>query len=376
MGFIKSAVILGVSSVLAAGVVALPSHAAPQSAIVIALEAPLTGSQSANGQDQLRGARLAARQINTAGGVLGKKIKIIAVNDKADPNQASAAVDKAVKAGAQFVVGPYNSSVGIVNLPLYVKKGIFPMRMTSSNDTEGFGATTQPMNSQIAPAEVAYISGTGVKSVVMLVDPSEYTASIAAQTQAGLVAQGINVTQIAVSESTTDFTAQIAQALASNPGMVYSSTYYPQGSEIAKELLAAAPTTPCFMGLANVDPAFVNEAGVPAAQHCVFSGVPAAPQLPTAKAYTRAYVKQFNKQPGVWGAFTYDSVNLLAAAIKKAGTTNEKAVKRTVLNYKSYQGATGSIGYAKSSGVNTGNRLDVPVEILTVNNKGTFVLQQ
>jgi branched-chain amino acid transport system substrate-binding protein len=371
---LKSVAVMSLASGIAVTATTGPVQSTSPSQIIIALEAPLTGEQSSNGQDQLRGARLAAAQLNAAGGVLGKRIKIVAVDDKADPGLAATSVTKAVKAGADFVVGPYNSSVGVINLPLYVKRGIFPMRMTSSNETEGFGATTQPMNSQISPAEIAYISSTGVKTVVMLVDPSEYTASIANQTRSGLQSKGITVTQIAIAESDVDFTAQVTQALAVSPDMIYSSTYYPQGSEIAKELLATSPTTRCFMGLANVDPAFVAEAGLAAAQNCVFSGVPAAPQLPTAKAYTQAYVKAYKKQPGVWGAFTYDSVNVLARAIAKVGTTDHSAVKKAVLATKNYKGATGTIGYSKGPGKQTGNRLTVPVEILSVNSRGTFVL--
>jgi len=370
LSFLKPAGIVALASILAVGATALPAQASHTGEIVIALEAPLTGDQSNNGKDQLRGAQLAAKQINAAGGVMGKMIKIVGVDDQADPDKAKAAVTAAKKAGADAVVGPYNSGVGVVNLPIYVKNKIFPMRMTSSLATQGYGATTQPMNSQIAPAEIDYISSTGVKSVVMLVDPSDYTTSIAAQTAAGLTANGIAVTQVVVPEGSASYSDQIAQALASNPGMLYSSTYYPEGSVIAKELLATAPATPCFMGLANVDPSFVTEAGLAAAQHCTFSGVPAAPQLPSAKAYTKAYVKEFKKKPGVWGYFTYDSVYVLAAAIEKAGTTNYKALKKAVLATKNYKGATGSITFKKK----TGNRTEVPVEILEVSNKGTFVL--
>jgi branched-chain amino acid transport system substrate-binding protein len=94
--------------------------------------------------------------------------------------------------------------------------------------------------------------------------------------------------------------------------------------------------------------------------------------LPTAKAYTKAYVKEFKKAPGVWGPFTYDSVYVLAAAIEKAGTTNYNALKKAVLSTKNFKGATGSITFEKK----TGNRTEVPVEILKVNNKGTFVVAQ
>lgn len=369
---LRSAAVIGFAGALAATMTALPAQAAHTSEIVIALEAPLTGDQSDNGKDQLRGAQLAAMQINANGGVLGKKIKIVGIDDQAEPDQAKAAVKAAKKAGAHVVVGPYNSGVGVVNLPIYVENKIFPMRMTSSLETQGFGATTQPMNSQISPTEIDFISATGIKSIVMLVDPSDYTSSIATQTAAGLTAKGISVTQIAVPVGNASYSAQIAQALALKPGMIYSSTYYPEGSIIAQELLATASTTPCFMGLANVDPAFVTEAGLAAAQFCTFSGVPAAPQLPSAKAYTKAYVKEFKKQPGVWGTFTYDSVYVVAAAIEKAGTTSYKALKKAVLSTKNFEGATGSITFKKK----TGNRTEVPVEILNVNNRGTFVVAQ
>jgi ABC-type branched-subunit amino acid transport system substrate-binding protein len=61
----------------------------------------------------------------------------------------------------------------------------------------------------------------------------------------------------------------------------------------------------------------------------------------------------------------------LAAAIKKAGT-NYQALEKAVLGTKNFQGATGSITFNNK----TGNRTEVPVEILEVNNKGSFVVAQ
>jgi branched-chain amino acid transport system substrate-binding protein len=360
------------ASAIALGGAVIPAHAGQHSSIVIALEAPLSGSQAGNGKDMLRGARLAAKEINAAGGVLGRQLSIVGIDDQANPAKASAAVKQAVAAGAVAVVGPYNSGVGVKNLPTYVKKKIFPMRMTSSISTQGFGATTQPMESQIAPVEINAIVASGVRSVAMLIDPSDYTATIAAQTKAGLLAQGVSVTEISVPEGLTSYLSQINQALATSPGMLYSSTYYPEGSIIAKELATINTATTCFMGLANVDPAFVKTSGLAAAQNCVFSGVPAAPQLPTAKKYTAAYVKEFRKQPGVWGAFTYDSVKVLAAAMKATGSVKYSPLKKAVFATKNFQGATGVIAFAAG----TGNRVTVPVEILRVNQRGVFVIDQ
>ena len=60
------------------------------------------------------------------------------------------------------------------------------------------------------------------------------------------------------------------------------------------------------MGLANVDAGFVAAAGPGLSQRRSFSGVPAAPQLPSAKRFVRRYRQVFKQEPGVWGVFTYD----------------------------------------------------------------------
>jgi branched-chain amino acid transport system substrate-binding protein len=354
----------------AAALAPIPAVAGDKGAIVIALEAPLTGSQASNGKDMLRGAQLAAMQVNARGGVLGRTIKIVGVDDKADPALGAQAVQEAKAAGAVAVIGPYNSSVGLVNLSLYEEAGIVPLRMTSDNRTEGYGATLQPMNSQISPVEVDYISGLGIDSVAMLVDPSAYTKSIASRTAKGLEKAGIKVTQTVIPAGASDYSAEVGEALATGPDMVYSATYYPEGVLIAEELAQANTTATCFMNLANVDDAFVEEAGITTSRTCTFSGVPAAPQLPYAGDYVAAYRAEFDVNPDVWGAFTYDSAWVLFHAMAQTGTTKYAPLLDAVLHTRGLQGATGPIDIRSKSG----NREDVPMYILKVNRKGDFVI--
>jgi branched-chain amino acid transport system substrate-binding protein len=354
----------------AAALAPIPAVAGDKGTIVIALEAPLTGSQASNGKDMLRGAQLAAMQVNARGGVLGRTIKLVGVDDKADPALGAQAVQEAKAAGAVAVIGPYNSSVGLVNLSLYEEAGIVPLRMTSDNRTEGYGATLQPMNSQISPVEVDYISGLGIDSVAMLVDPSAYTKSIASRTAKGLEKAGIKVTQTVIPAGASDYSAEVGEALATGPDMVYSATYYPEGVLIAEELAQANTTATCFMNLANVDDAFVEEAGITTSRTCTFSGVPAAPQLPYAGDYVAAYRAEFDVNPDVWGAFTYDSAWVLFHAMAQTGTTKYAPLLDAVLHTRGLQGATGPIDIRSKSG----NREDVPMYILKVNRKGDFVI--
>jgi ABC-type branched-subunit amino acid transport system substrate-binding protein len=354
------------------GIALAPASQAASSDIIIGVEAPLTGSQANNGQDMLRGVKLAVAQANAKGGVLGRKVRIVELDDQANPDNAAAMVTKAQAAGVVAVVGPYNSSVGIVNLPLYIKAGIVPVHMTSTNDTDGMGVTVQPKNNQISPIEASYAKSIGAKSVAMLVDPSTYTQGMADRLATALKAGGATVTSIPVTEGKNDYSAEVAQALQGVPDLVYVSTYYPEGAKIAQRLSLSKLPTKCLMGLANVDAAFVTEAGKIAAERCVFSGVPEAAQMPGAKAaaYVAAYKKAFKKNPGVWGIFTYDSANLLFAKMTQTKSTSFAPVLKALQNTKNYKGATGTISIRPS----TGNRLKVPVYILDVTDKGVFTV--
>lgn len=66
----------------------------------------------------------AADEANADGGVLGKQIEIVPIDDAADPATGVTAATRAIAAGLNGVVGPYNSAVGAKTLPLYLKAGV------------------------------------------------------------------------------------------------------------------------------------------------------------------------------------------------------------------------------------------------------------
>lgn len=364
------------AALIALAIAAPLSSAATQGTILLAYEGPLTGDQSANGYDMLRGTKLAVREINQAGGLLGMKVLLISGNDKADAATGVTVAKAIVAKHPSAVIGPFNSSVGVKNLGIYIKGGVFPVQLTSTDDTSGQGATVQPKNSQISPAEVGWMEDNGVQKVSILWDPSTYTKGMADRMYKALNKQGVLVTKIEIDPTATDFSAQVAQALTNNPDTVYVSTYYPQGAIIAKELAAQAKQgndARCFMGLANQDPAFITAAGVAASSRCQFSGSPTPMQFKNtlAAAYVKNYTALYGKAPGTWGIYAYDSVRLWANAVMSAGTTDLDAFGPAILNTTNFAGATGPITIAPK----TGNRPNVPVAILGVSKTGKFVLE-
>ena len=348
--------------------------------LLIAVEGPQSGAQAANGVDQLRGVRLAVNQLNAHGGLWdGRKVAVFAADDKADAANAKAVARRVIARGIRFVIGPYNSSVGIANLAVYRRSHVLPLWMTSRDETAGVGATVQPMNTQIAPVEERYVRTVPAKRVAMLVDDTAngaFTKGMANRLRRALVRGGASVTWTSVLEATDPgatgryYADRVAEALKSTPDLLYVSTYFPAGTQIAKALAASGTTPHCLMGLANVDNGFVANTTLAEAQRCVFSGVPAATEMPSAKRYVRQYRAAFRKNPSVWGSFTYDSARILFAAMNKAKSYDFAAVERTLRATKRYRGATGTITIDPK----TGYRTNAPVSILRVDSRKRFVI--
>jgi branched-chain amino acid transport system substrate-binding protein len=360
--------------------VAATAGSTASSPLLVAVEGPQSGEQATNGLDQLRGVRLAVTQLNAQGGLWdGRKVVVFPVDDKGDAANARRVARQVVAKGIGFLVGPYNSSVGIANLAFYRRNRVLPLWLTSRDETAGTGATVQPMNTQIAPVERAYVKRVPAKSVAMLVDDTAngaFTKGMANRLRAALLRDGVSVTWTSVRETaeaglpTGYYADRVARALGASPDLVYVSTYFPEGVEIAKALTAAASAPPCLMGLANVDTGFVAKTTLGQAQRCVFSGVPAATEMPSARTYVRQYRAMFGRTPGVWGSFTFDSAKILFAAIDRAKSYDFAAVGRELRRTKGYRGATGTITIDRT----TGYRTSVPVSILRVDSRKRFVI--
>jgi len=363
-------------AIIGAGSARSPSTAP----LLIAVEGPQSGEQAANGLDQLRGVRLAVRKLNAHGGLWdGRKVTVFPADDRGDSANAKAVARRVIAKRVHFLIGPYNSSVGIANLALYRRHHILPLWLTSRDETAGAGATVQPMNTQIAPIEEAYVKRIGAKHVAMLVDDTPngaFTKGMANRLRAALRRDGASVTWTSIRETNEKglpsnyYSDRVAQALRAGPDLLYVSTYFPEGIEIARALTATGSTPRCLMGLANVDNGFLAKATLAEAQRCLFSGVPAATEMPSAGTYVREYRATFRKTPGVWGSFSYDSARILFAAIGRAKNYSFAAVERTLRRTNGFHGATGTITIDPK----TGYRTRVPVSILRVDNRKRFVI--
>jgi ABC-type branched-subunit amino acid transport system substrate-binding protein len=339
---------------------------------VIAVDGPMSGDQASTGIDMANGAQLAINQINASGGVDGVMLTMVKVDDKATAAGGLSAARKAIASHAFAVVGPFNSSVGVANLPVYKKAGLPIVRLTSSVKTEGFGVTTQPMDPQIAPVELNEITNVlHASRPAIIYENSTFTAGIASQVKAGLTKAGDPVVAyVSVKTGQANYSNALKTIASSHPGLLYISAYGVEAGTIAKEASQMGVGAKCFVeGVAAQGPDFVAAATQPVASACLSSGVPTAQQFAGAAQYVSQYQSMFHTTPGTWGTYTYDSVEILANAIKQAGW-HQKAVITAMGHITNYSGITGPITIAPS----TGNRVQSTVVILDINSAGAYVI--
>lgn len=202
--------------------------------IKIGFEAPLTGAMAWDGLTMLQGAQIAEDYINDNGGILGKKLKIIAEDDQSKPEQGVAAVEKLItKDGCVGIVGCLHSSVAAAIIPVCEKYKVPFMITMSWSDalTAGhskyvFRTTTYVSANLELYAD--FIKDSGATNIVCYSYADDYAISM----QTGIVDTlktkwGIDVNKSMYHDvSATDFTADLTKIKADVPNLeiIYTGT--------------------------------------------------------------------------------------------------------------------------------------------------------
>jgi len=335
----------------------------------LGLEAPLSGEQSVLGTGMLKGAELAADRLNKKGGIEGKEVEIVPIDDAADPETGVEAAEEAIDDGLDGIVGPYNSGVGVETLPLYIDAGLVPVRLTSDNSTNGLGYTLQPMTYQIAPVASEALTGwLDAKKVAIAYDPTELYTRVVSETLKGLLEKaGVEVTAFEkIKPGEDDYSAVVEKLEAGKPDVIYAGVYYPEGGLIAKAMHEGNAAAKCVADYGSYDTGFVETAGTPAARACPVVGVPAPEDFDGSSSYVAEYRKRFGEDPGTWSSYTYDSVDLLADGIAKAGDTDTKKLEKALDAVEGWKGWTGTVAIDPKNG----NRNPATVVIVDTDAKG------
>ncbi len=307
---------------------------------VIGVPQPLTGTNAQPGECALNAVKVAVKQINDAGGLLGHKIEIISYDDQGSPEESVKVANKLVSQNVDAIIGSCISSAVLSAGQIYENAQI-PTFGTGTSPTwmsKGWEYVFRAcQNNDFAlPLVVNKLSELGVKRVAIFAGQDD-AAVAGVKTFTSLAeAAGITITTTeSYVEGNTDFSGQVAKIINSNAQVVFISTYGPTQPLIARQLRQFGFDGICFTkDIYQVDALQVagdaSNAIAFAYPYLTYETIDECDD-PFIKQFLQAYYDMFGNLPVSDCAYrAYDSMLVLKAAVEKAGTTDKVAVAKAV----------------------------------------------
>jgi branched-chain amino acid transport system substrate-binding protein len=346
--------LFAVVTVVAATVVFACAPVSAAEAVRIGLALPLSGAAATYGQDLQRGAEYAAELINQRGGILGgRRLELVYEDEKGTPQGGVAAVQKLMSVGrVKAITGGTNSSVVLAESSvtkgriLQVNAGaqadaiteqgspwLFQINNTVSLNSEAFNAY---LVKTLKPKTVAYMG-----------ENSEFNKTVLEKLKESLKAAGIELLSASTYDAeTNDFTSILTKIKASNPDMLYVADAYPaRAAQLWKQVrqLGGFPTEVMSPGV--VTPGMLKPAE--GAMNGVYTGeiFMATDPGSEGKEFIENYQKKFNNLPGKGELVIFEAINLIAAAMDKAGTDSDYGKISKIIREGAWPSPRGSLKF-------------------------------
>jgi branched-chain amino acid transport system substrate-binding protein len=312
----------------------------------------LEGSQSPLDQPSAGGARLAVQEINAHGGIGGKEIELILCDGKSDPAKVRECAQSLVKENVSAMMGLSDTDMVLAALPAAAGAGIpFVTSGATSpglvKDYDGLFLACFGDNVQAAAgAEYAY-SRMGLKTCALLVDDNmEYARILAGYFKERYLALGGEIVMEA-NVNGTDLLNLSRTVTDKHPDMIYLAARPDEAGAIVEAMRRAGFQSPVFGG-DSLDSAELRKAGM---GRIVFSTHALVDERSSSTgAFARAYRAAYGQPPeNAFSAMGYDTVNLLADAIGRAGSDDPQAILEALRNTSGFKGVTGEISYKNGS---------------------------
>ena len=303
--------------------------------VTIAVAGPMTGPVASIGDQMKRGAEAAAAAINDAGGVEGRKIKIVVEDDACDPKQAVAVANLIVGQQIKFVDGHACSGSSIPAADIYNENNILMMSPASSNPvlTEKGYPTIMRLYGR-DDAQGAFI-GPWIaekykdKKIAILHDKSAYGKGLATVVKDKLNAAGVNeVLFEGINAGEKDYNAIITKLKTAGVDFVYFGGYHPEAGLILRQAADQGYKPQLMTGDSIATTEFWQISG-PAGEGTLFT-FPTDPRRSPNAAHALEQFKAQGYDPEGFTLFSYGVVQAIADGIKKAGSDDPKAVARAL----------------------------------------------
>lgn len=353
-GFLKAAAATLMSVVLTAAVAGCGSSSSKE--IKIGLLNEMTGGNATIGTAAANGAKLAIKEINANGGLLGKQIKAVVADNKSEPSEAANAMTKLLTQDRVVAVtGTFSSSNAIAaasvaeaNKIPYLVAGATNPKVTVDEKTKNVKkyiyrvCFIDPFQGTVAANFAA--KDLKVKKAAMLVDnSSDYSKGLAEFFEAAFKKEGGEiVANEAYLQKDTDFKATLTKIKSKGADILYVPGYYEEVGKIVKQAREMGITVPIIGADGWDSPKLVEIASVAALNNTYFTNHYSVEDTsPKAQAFVKAYSKEYGQKPEALAVLGYDAVYVLADAIKRANSTDSAKIIEALAATKDFPAISG-----------------------------------
>jgi branched-chain amino acid transport system substrate-binding protein len=314
------------------------------------------------GESQLSGVKIAAEEINAAGGVLGgKKFQVLSENDAGEPSRGISAMNKFASEHVAAIMGSPDTAGAVAPYAERVKTPLVGVVDEGGvNITPGgpgttprkwvFGTTTDSFSVAQKLGEYASLASTGCKKIAMLHDTTTNGIPGASATAAAI--KKVNGPAVVVDDPVAENWASSA-----TPGVAPEVRRVEDAGANCLIAWISPQSTAAFIKSAQSSgfkPKIIASDEVIAPEYGPLAGAAADGTVsvelaaisnpgPKLKAFNEAYSKSHGgKLPNNYGVESYDAMWVVSEAIKKANSSDPEKV-REALNHIEYEGASGKI---------------------------------
>ena len=330
------------------------SAAADGASFKIGLTGPLTGAAAAYGNAVVNGAKLAADEINAAGGANGYTFEVNGQDDENDTEKAINAYNTLKDWGMQILVGTTTSKPCIAVAAETANDNMFQITPSGSavecvaNDNV-FRVCFADPDQGTASAKYIGEHKLATKVAIIYDSSTEYSSGLREAFVNEAANQGIEIVadEAFTADTNTDFSVQLDKAKDAGAELVFLPIYYQEASIILKQA-SDKEFAPIFFGCDGMDGILSVENFDKSLAEGLMLLTPFSTTEETSKAFTDAYVAAYGIEPNQFAADSYDAVYAVKAAIEQSGVTPDMSVSdiceglKTAMTEIKIDGLTGS----------------------------------
>jgi branched-chain amino acid transport system substrate-binding protein len=337
-----------------------------------------TGTTANFGISSVNGIKMAADEINAAGGINGKQVELLVQDDRSDASEAATIVTKFVTQDqVHAVIGEVASSRSIAAAPI-AQNAKIPMLTPSSTNPEvtkkgDFIFRSCFIDPYQGAAIAQFAAKTlGAKTAAIMVDrKNDYSTGLEKVISEVFTRFGgkIVATQ-SYQEGDQDFNAQLTSLKGSNPEVIFVPGYYNDVGLIAKQARDKGITVP-LIGGDGWDSEQLYKIGGTALNGSYFTNHYSPYDTePKVVKFVNDYKKRYNSTPDALAATAYDAANIMFDAIKRSKSLSGTDIRDALQATKAFPGVTGTVTFNQ-------NRDAVkPIVMIEIKDGGTYAVRE